>query len=154
MLDIKEIEEEIMKLEECNCTTYDVCRKLAILYIVRDHYNKQTDPGLSYYTNTFANKPQPIQQATPAPVRKPTTIASTIPPQKSTVAPVAPKAQPSPQLQGLYNYRQNLAREQAYANQAWQAKFVPGWYKKRTADLTNRTQQVQRQIYSLENPTR
>ena len=41
MLNIKEIEEEIMKLEECDYTTYDVCRKLAILYIVREHYGQK-----------------------------------------------------------------------------------------------------------------
>ena len=35
---MSEIEEEIKKLEKCDCTTYDVCKKLAILYIVKDHY--------------------------------------------------------------------------------------------------------------------
>jgi hypothetical protein len=38
MLDIHEIDKEIKCLEECGCTTYDVCRKLAILYLVKDHY--------------------------------------------------------------------------------------------------------------------
>jgi len=38
MLDMNEIHEEIAKLEKCDYTTYDLCRKLAILYIVRDHY--------------------------------------------------------------------------------------------------------------------
>jgi len=38
MIDIKEIEEEISKLENSNCTTYDICGKLAKLYIVRDHF--------------------------------------------------------------------------------------------------------------------
>ena len=38
MLNIDEINEEIAKLENCNCTTYDVCNKLATLYIVRQHY--------------------------------------------------------------------------------------------------------------------
>ena len=37
MINIKEIEEEIEKLKNCDCTTYDVCKKLAILYIVHDH---------------------------------------------------------------------------------------------------------------------
>ena len=37
MLDMTEINKEIKKLEDCGCTTYDVCNKLAILYIVRDH---------------------------------------------------------------------------------------------------------------------
>jgi len=40
MIDINEINEEIHKLENSNCTTYDICKKLAILYIVRDHYSK------------------------------------------------------------------------------------------------------------------
>ena len=40
MLDMEEINEEIEKLENCDCTCYDVCRKLAILYTVREHYNK------------------------------------------------------------------------------------------------------------------
>ena len=38
MLDIKEIKEEIKKLEHSDRTTYDVCEKLAMLYTVRDHY--------------------------------------------------------------------------------------------------------------------
>lgn len=38
MININEINEEIKKLEQCDCTTYKICEKLAILYIVRDHY--------------------------------------------------------------------------------------------------------------------
>lgn len=38
MLNIIEIQDEIKKLEECECTTQDVCKKLAILYIVKDHF--------------------------------------------------------------------------------------------------------------------
>ena len=38
MIDINEINEEIKKLEQCDYTTYKVCEKLAILYIVREHY--------------------------------------------------------------------------------------------------------------------
>lgn len=41
MLNITEINEEIERLENCDCTTYDVCKKLAILYIVRENYNKK-----------------------------------------------------------------------------------------------------------------
>ena len=37
MLNMEEIHKEIKNLEECDKTTYDVCKKLAILYIVRDH---------------------------------------------------------------------------------------------------------------------
>lgn len=43
MLNMEEIHKEIKKLEECNCTTYDVCKKLAILYIVRDHYKEESN---------------------------------------------------------------------------------------------------------------
>lgn len=38
MLDMKEINDEIKKLESTDCTTYNICDKLAKLYIVRDHY--------------------------------------------------------------------------------------------------------------------
>ena len=36
MIDIKEVEKEIEKLENKD-TSYSICEKLAILYIVRDH---------------------------------------------------------------------------------------------------------------------
>lgn len=38
MLNMDEINKEIEKLENCDCTTYGVCQKLASLYIVRDHF--------------------------------------------------------------------------------------------------------------------
>lgn len=38
MLNIDEINKEINRLENCNCTTHGVCEKLANLYIVRDHF--------------------------------------------------------------------------------------------------------------------
>ena len=41
MINMNEIEEEIKRLEECDCTTYSICEKLAILYIVRAHYKGQ-----------------------------------------------------------------------------------------------------------------
>ena len=37
MSKIEEIEQEIKKLEEKEYLTYDICQKLAILYIVKDH---------------------------------------------------------------------------------------------------------------------
>lgn len=37
-MNITEINREIKALEDCDCTTYSVCNKLAILYIIRDHY--------------------------------------------------------------------------------------------------------------------
>ena len=43
MIDIEEVNKEIEKLENCGCTTYKICEKLAILYIVRDH-NQGLDP--------------------------------------------------------------------------------------------------------------
>lgn len=38
MLNIIEIQDEIEKLENCECTTWDVCKKLAILYTVKEHF--------------------------------------------------------------------------------------------------------------------
>lgn len=58
MLNIDEIHEEIKKLENCNCTSWDVCKKLAILYIIREHYNNspsQKDNGVSM-TNPMSIK--------------------------------------------------------------------------------------------------
>ena len=37
MLDLKEIDAEIEKLENCNLT-YSVCQKLANMYIIKDHW--------------------------------------------------------------------------------------------------------------------
>lgn len=42
-MDIKEINEEIDKLEKCEYTTYGNCYKLAALYIVRDHYDSKQE---------------------------------------------------------------------------------------------------------------
>jgi hypothetical protein len=50
MIDIAEIEKEIKKLENSDCTTYGVCDKLAKLYIVRDHLkdiNKMESPMMA-----------------------------------------------------------------------------------------------------------
>ena len=41
MIDINEINEEINKLENCKNVTYNICSKLADLYIVRDHLQQQ-----------------------------------------------------------------------------------------------------------------
>lgn len=41
MINIEEINKEIHKLENCECTSYKICEKLAILYIVRNNL-----PGL------------------------------------------------------------------------------------------------------------
>ena len=38
MIDLTEINKEIKILENSNNTSYAVCNKLAILYIIKDHY--------------------------------------------------------------------------------------------------------------------
>lgn len=38
MLDLEVINETITELEQCDDTNFSVCEKLAILYIVREHY--------------------------------------------------------------------------------------------------------------------
>jgi hypothetical protein len=43
MLNMDEINQEIEKLEKCDYTTYDICKKLAILYVVKDHYGGKAD---------------------------------------------------------------------------------------------------------------
>lgn len=40
MIDINEINKEIKKLEEYPLT-YSLCEKLASLYIIKDHYDKE-----------------------------------------------------------------------------------------------------------------
>lgn len=47
MLNIEEINEEIKKLEESDCTTHSICQKLASLYIVRDHLPKEMSKDIS-----------------------------------------------------------------------------------------------------------
>ena len=42
MIDINEINEEIKRLESKDHTTYDICEKLAALYMVRDHFKPTT----------------------------------------------------------------------------------------------------------------
>lgn len=39
MINMEEIEEEITRLENCRNTTYEVCEKLADLYIVREYFS-------------------------------------------------------------------------------------------------------------------
>ena len=38
MLDLEVINETITELEQCDDINFSVCEKLAILYIVREHY--------------------------------------------------------------------------------------------------------------------
>lgn len=46
MLNMSEINREIKALEDCGCTTYSVCNKLAILYIIRDHYKGEDSSAM------------------------------------------------------------------------------------------------------------
>ena len=47
MINIDEINDEIKALEQAGCTNYTVCNKLAILYIIRDHYKEDAGAGAS-----------------------------------------------------------------------------------------------------------
>ena len=47
MTKIEEIEEEIKKLENKEYLTYDICNKLAILYIVKDHMKTNSNTNSS-----------------------------------------------------------------------------------------------------------
>ena len=62
MLDLNEIEEEIFKLENSECTSYNVCQKLATLYIVRDHYN------MHHMEEPEGEMPPMMDYSIPAPV--------------------------------------------------------------------------------------
>ncbi len=48
MIDIREIDKEINRLENSNRTTMNVCQQLAMLYIVRDHLTSKVSqpPGI------------------------------------------------------------------------------------------------------------
>lgn len=52
MLNIDEINKEIDKLENCSCTTYSICQKLANLYIVREYYKGGKVEDKTPVTNT------------------------------------------------------------------------------------------------------
>lgn len=52
MLNIIEIQDEINKLEQCECTTQDVCKKLAILYIVKDHFKGESETRSNWNETT------------------------------------------------------------------------------------------------------
>lgn len=47
MLNLDEINKEIKALEDSGCTSYSVCQKLAILYIVRDHNTPKEETPIS-----------------------------------------------------------------------------------------------------------
>lgn len=57
MIDLEQINEEIKRLENCNCTSYNVCEKLAILYTVRDHYSKPINSSSSMMKSTSSIMP-------------------------------------------------------------------------------------------------
>ena len=60
MLDMKEINKEIKALESYENTNYGVCNKLAILYIIRDHY-KGADAGQSIQA-PVSSSPLPVNK--------------------------------------------------------------------------------------------
>ena len=47
MVDINEINEEIKRLENSDCTSYSLCQKLASLYIVREYLPKGEQKAIS-----------------------------------------------------------------------------------------------------------
>ena len=55
MLNMEEINAEIELLEKSECTTYNVCEKLAILYIVREHFGKSATNKNISTTRTVNN---------------------------------------------------------------------------------------------------
>ena len=59
MLNMDEIHQEIEKLENCDYTTYDVCKKLAILYIVKDHYGGKADSMMPANKSVVPSMPVP-----------------------------------------------------------------------------------------------
>ena len=58
MINIDEINEEITKLENCNCTTYPICQRLAILYTVRDHFKPNNMRAVDRTAAIMAEVPQ------------------------------------------------------------------------------------------------
>jgi hypothetical protein len=57
MLDIKEINKEIKKLEESDRTNMTICERLSILYTVRDHFKNKdmvSQPTTSMMSNMMA----------------------------------------------------------------------------------------------------
>lgn len=49
-----EINQEINKLENCEYTTYDICKKLSILYTVRNNFKRQQAATQSVASTTPA----------------------------------------------------------------------------------------------------
>lgn len=54
MLNMDEINQEINKLENCEYTTYDICKKLSILYTVRNNFKRQQAATQSVASTTPA----------------------------------------------------------------------------------------------------
>ena len=67
MLNIEEINDEINKLEECEYTTYGNCQKLAMLYIVRDHYEPKQETSIN--DAGVVAPMMPMGPAIPAPLK-------------------------------------------------------------------------------------
>lgn len=64
MLDMKEIEKEIECLENSESTSYAVCQKLAILYVVRDHMGGKgtTSSATPIKNTTTSSGPLPASE--------------------------------------------------------------------------------------------
>lgn len=63
MVDIDMINEEIEKLENCDCMTWTSCQRLASLYIIKDHAEAQV----------MKSSPSSIHTITPEVVSSPMT---------------------------------------------------------------------------------
>lgn len=61
MIDIKEIEKEIQSLEDLGYINYSICNKLAMLYTIKDHYDKMAGAGAS----TMRAMPEDDMRMTP-----------------------------------------------------------------------------------------
>jgi len=59
MINLKEINEEIKKLENSDCTTYSICDKLAKLYIVRDHFQNGNSNNITKMESPMMNNMMP-----------------------------------------------------------------------------------------------
>lgn len=63
MIDIKEIDSEIEKLENCSLT-YSICEKLASLYTIKEYYDKHYKTRINNVSvNQQTNIPSPSNES-------------------------------------------------------------------------------------------
>ena len=61
MLSMEELNKEIKKLENCECVTWNVCERLATLYIIRDHIQPEEEyKDVIKYARIIADKKNPM----------------------------------------------------------------------------------------------